>query len=254
MSTEDKTLQTILDKLETLANAVQLLTNDVDALKDSREARAFFRLGTRRNVPERPGNRRKRIHQDIYFAFAGDKDVYRAGSILEFAALYRLDYGHGTIGGAWKLAGAKDRKSRLHAEATVARTQLKQDGIELVMFAYYLSEEYEPVPYVELWDPHEPEIDAWIESNGCIVNNHWEQKTEQTDDDRDPKKRLDKCRKCAFCRETAEKAIRCSRHKASVPKYYTKRDVRNYLESARKVCEFPKCFKPKETAVEQADA
>ena len=233
MSENDKTLKAILTRLETLEQEVQ-------TLKDNTR-KGFFSMEAPRRVPERPGMPGKRIHLDIYFAFAGDKEVYRARSLLEVAAFYGLDYRFGAIGG-YAIGQKRNKRDRLHAEAGVARAQLKKSGFELVMFAYYLSADYERVPYVELWDPHEPEIDAWIESNGCIVNNHIPNTRESQNDDRDPKKRLLVCKDCKFRTETKERLIHCKLHEAIIPRNYTKLDVRNYLESARRMCDYPRCY------------
>lgn len=230
--------------IEDLQRRITILERDLAAIKDSSANRAFYNINGGRGVPEMPTQKKMRIHPEVYFALGDSPDIYKCKNLQEFAAIQQLEYQHGVFGGMFAEAKQKSRAEVLHLEALFVSSQLKKRGIRLAMFAHYLTADYKRVPYVELFTPHDPAIDEWIAENDCIITNINTPIEPPERDERDPKMRLEKCKNCIFRRESPNRAITCTKHRAILPRYYTKLDVRNYLESARKNCDYPKCYKP----------
>lgn len=235
------TIQRIMERITALEKANESLRRDVDALRDAKETKAFFNVRRIRdgNVPDRPIPRRKKLHLDVYYAYADDPDVYAAKTLLEFAGVHQVEYSHGLLD--LRNMQICDETERLRAEAKRARAQLNVRGIDLRMFGGFLSRAYKPVPHLVLWGDQPKSIQEWIEENDCVILETYELEHRE-DDDRDPKKRLDRCMKCSHRTETEGRLIACDRHEAVVPRFYTAADRRNYIESAQKVCDYPKCF------------
>ena len=175
----------ILGAISDLSEQVRLLTQKNEELtreiKATREAVAAviggvktginpvgFRQQYIPQINERGGVKR-RIHSTVYFAYAGRPNVYQCESLKEFAAIHEIEYIHGYLSG-WQAVRTDNERKRLHLEATVARGRLCARGITLSMFGYYLTRDYEPVPYIEVWDERDPAVDEWCQANDCILN------------------------------------------------------------------------------------
>lgn len=174
----------ILGAISDLSEQVRLLTQKneelVREIKATREALAAViggvkaginPVGFRQQYIPQVNERgiKRRIHSTVYFAYAGRPNVYQCESLKEFAAIHEIEYIHGYLSG-WQATRMDDERKRLHLEATVARGRLCARGVTLTMFGYYLTRDYEPVPYIELWDERDPAVDEWCQANDCILN------------------------------------------------------------------------------------
>ena len=213
---------------------------------------------------------KKRLHWSIYYAYAGETDVYEAKTMKEFAELHDIPFTLGWLNPTHRLI--LDEKKRLIAEAELAMRLLEERGKRLAMFGYYLSSDYPPVPHCVIFRTRaEPQIDSWCKEYAEIVDYFDEaagENTWHTDPEAANGKppavtpapepvgnavsdMMDEIRQtCAKCvhrqKETKNTLISCSRHFYTIPQYHTKSHEKKYLANVKKKGEidFPNCFKP----------
>lgn len=192
LSDISESMRVLKEKQEELAREVkatrEAMASVIGGMKDGLNP-VGFRQQYIPQINERGGVKR-RIHSTVYFAYAGRPNIYQCESLKEFAAIHEIEYIHGYLSG-WQAVRTDNERKRLHLEATVARGRLCARGITLSMFGYYLTRDYEPVPYIEVWDERDPAVDEWCQANDCIINNAEEAGLAVPGDEAEPEQEAD---------------------------------------------------------------
>ena len=205
---------------------------------------------------------KKRIHRSIYYAYAGETDVYEAKNMKEFAEMHDIPFTFGWLDPNHK--NIRNEEQRLIEEAVTAFRLLDKNGTRLALFGYYMTPDFPAVPHCVIFrNDAKKEIFTWCEEYAKCV----EQFTEYPASDEDAAKIpetpapepvgnsdadlmdeiLKTCVKCVHRqKETKNTLISCSRHFYTIPKYHTKSHERKYLANVKSKNEidFPNCFKP----------